>query len=92
MAKVKKTPARSTAKKSYSSPFSIYWAKDNYILLFSAIGLLILGYAVMSIGNWDSWVSLNISPIILIIAYVVLLPAAIFYNRRKKKDNPKPTS
>jgi len=85
MAKVKKTTVRTAQKKSHVSPFSIYWAKENYILLLAAFGFLVLGYVVMSMGNWDSWVSLNVSPMILLIAYVVLIPAAIFYNKRKKE-------
>lgn len=87
MAKVKKTSVRTPAKKTHSSPFSIYWAKDNYLILFAAIGVLLLGYIIMSMGNWNSWISLNISPLVLLIGYVLLLPAAIFMNRRKKKEN-----
>ncbi len=64
-------------KKSISSPFKDYWDKNNYILI--AIGLLVLtlGYIFMSQGNWDSFFSLTISPITLLIAYIIIIPLAI---------------
>ena len=45
--------------------------KKNKILLILAIVMLIIGYIIMGTGDK------TISPIILIIAYVVLIPAAI---------------
>ena len=38
----------------------------------------------MSIKPWNSFPALNISPVILIIAYVVIFPAAILYREKKK--------
>jgi len=80
--KIKK---KSTAvKKTLSSPFNIYWDKKNYLFLFSGFALLVVGYYVMSLGSWDSTESLILSPIILVIAYVLIFPLSIF---SKKKDS-----
>ncbi|HEX2866817.1 MAG TPA: hypothetical protein VHO03_07230 [Ignavibacteriales bacterium] len=79
-----------TVKKTYTSPFSTYWVKENYYLLVLGAVFLIVGYFVMSLGKWDNPVSLVLSPIILVIGYLFILPAAIFYRKRqnnKKADN-----
>jgi hypothetical protein len=73
-----------SAKKTAVSPFNIYWKKKNYILLFVGFILLFAGYYIMSIKPWNSFPALNISPVILIIAYVVIFPAAILFREKKK--------
>lgn len=72
-------------KKSLPSPFNIYWEKTNYLLFSLGLLLIIIGFYVMSLGEWDSTSSLVISPIILFIAFVIIIPSSIFY--RKKSDS-----
>lgn len=72
-------------KKSLPSPFNIYWDKTNYLLFGLGLLLIIIGFYVMSLGEWDSTSSLVISPIILFIAFVIIIPSSIFY--RKKSDS-----
>ena len=84
--KIKKKSA--APKKNLVFPFKIYWEKKNYIFLFLGFALLILGYYVMSIGPWDSTASLVISPIILVIAYILIFPLSIF---SKKKESVEKT-
>ncbi|MCU7495910.1 MAG: DUF3098 domain-containing protein [Ignavibacteria bacterium] len=89
MSKTVKKNAR-PVKKSYSSPFTNYWVKENYYLLILGAVILIAGFFVMSLGKWDNPVSLNLSPILLLIGYLVVLPAAIFFRKKqndKKADN-----
>ncbi len=64
-------------KKSISSPFKDYWNKNNYILIAIGLVVLTLGYIFMAQGNWDSFFPLNISPITLLIAYIIIIPLAI---------------
>ena len=52
--------------------------KLNVVLLIAAITITIIGYIIM--GTGDN----TISPILLIIAYVVLFPAAIVAGTKKK--------
>ncbi len=87
MAKTVKRKNIRTTKKASTSPFGIYWEKPNYFFLFLGFALLVIGYFVMSLGNWDSVAALTISPIILCIAYILIFPASILY--RKKEDNSK---
>ncbi len=82
----KKIAKKSTRiqKKQFRSPFTIYWDRYNYLLLAGGFLLVIIGFLFMNTGSWDSFESLFISPIILFIAYVLIIPASIWY--RKKKE------
>ena len=82
--KIKKKSA--ATKKNLVSPFNIYWDKKNYMFLFLGFGLLIIGYYVMSLGSWDSTESLIISPIILVIAYILIFPLAIFSKKKETAE------
>jgi mannose/fructose/N-acetylgalactosamine-specific phosphotransferase system component IIC len=84
---VKRKNIRAAKKVIASSPFNIYWNKKNYIFLFLGFVLLFAGYYFMSINPWNSFPALNISPVILIIAYVVIFPASILF--KGKKDDQK---
>jgi amino acid permease len=86
---VKKKNIR-TAKRTYSSPFGIYWEKKNYLFLFIGFALLIVGYFVMSLGEWNSTTALYISPVILFIAYFFIFPYSIFYRKKEAKEEIKP--
>lgn len=81
--KIKKRTIKQT-KKTRVSPFNIYWEKKNYFLLGLGVLVTILGFYFMTLGPWDSFSSLVISPIILFIAYIIIFPLSIFL--RKKKD------
>ena len=69
------------------SPFSIYWTKQNYYFLFLGFAVIILGFYFMSIGPWNSSTALVVSPILLIIGYLLIFPASIFYKKRTMKDS-----
>ncbi|MBI5730770.1 MAG: hypothetical protein HY963_06500 [Ignavibacteriales bacterium] len=77
-------------KKSISSSFIDYWNKNNYVLIASGLVVLTLGYIFMAQGNWDSFFSLTISPITLLLAYIIIIPLAILLKSSvfiKKKTN-----
>ena len=54
--------------------------KQNYIIFTAGILFIILGYFLMSIGEYDSFLSTRLSPIILITGYCILIPISIFKN------------
>jgi uncharacterized membrane protein YkgB len=76
-------------KKVFTSPFNIYWEKNNYYLLYGGIGIIIIGFYLMSVGPWNSFTSLVISPIVLIIGYIFVLPASIFYHKKNNTVDTK---
>ena len=82
--KIKKRTIKQTKKISVS-PFSIYWEKRNYYILFLGLIITVIGFYFMTMGSWDSFSSLVISPIILFIAYVIIFPLSIFLRKRSEK-------
>lgn len=82
--KIKKKSA--AVKKSLVSPFKIYWDKKNYMFLFLGFALLVIGYYVMSLNAWDSATSLVLTPIILIIAYILIFPLSIFSKKKEAAE------
>jgi len=57
--------------------------KVNYLLFALGIFLIILGYFVMGTGEVNSTQALSIAPIILLIGYLVVIPASILYKSKK---------
>lgn len=84
MAKIKKRVKSKTKK--IESPFKNYWTKNNYIILIAGLVILFYGYFLMNQGPWDNPVSLTIAPIVLLIAYLVVFPLAIYYTKRTKNN------
>ena len=60
------------------------FGKINYQLFGIGLLTIILGYVLMAIGETESIQSIKISPIILIIGYCILIPAAILVKPKEK--------
>ena len=71
-----------TSSKTLPSPFNMYWDRTNYLLFGLGIFLIILGFYFMGQGAWDSSSSLVISPILLFLGFVVVMPVSILYRKR----------
>jgi len=56
----------------------LHLGKVNFMLLALAAVLLIVGYFIMSFNE------ITVSPVILAIVYVVLIPFALLYQPQKK--------
>jgi dipeptide/tripeptide permease len=61
------------------------FGKINYQLFGIGLLTIILGYVLMAMGETESIQSIKISPIILIIGYCILIPAAILVKPKQKK-------
>ncbi len=83
MSKAQKNPK--DQKKNTKSPFNDYWHKMNYSFLIISLVVLIIGYYFMMNGAWNSTLSTSVSPIILLIVYLILIPLAIFLKPSSKK-------
>lgn len=88
--RIKKRTIKQT-KKTSVSPFNIYWDKKNYYLLALGLIVTIVGFYFMTIGPWDSFSSLVISPILLFIAYVIIFPLSIFLRKKSDKEQAQDT-
>lgn len=80
--KTKKKNVKTSAK-SLPSPFNIYWEKTNYLLFGLGALLIIFGFYFMSLGEWNSSSSLVVSPILLFLGFVVVMPASILYRKKE---------
>lgn len=66
------------------SPFKIYFDSTNYILLAAGMVALVIGFVLLSQKPWDSPSALVTAPLVLIAAYIVILPAAILFRSKTK--------
>jgi len=58
-------------------PFNKY----NYILFSVGLCIILLGYFLMGFGDVNSFQSVRLSPLILIIGYLIIIPLSIFYKK-----------
>ncbi len=79
MAKVKSK----NKSKVLTSPFKDYWNKQNYILFSLGLVIIVVGFILMSQDPWNNTISLTISPIVLLVAYIVVIPLSILYKKKK---------
>lgn len=77
---IKKSIQAATVK-----PAALSLTRINYLLFALAAFLLILGYIFMSIGPVNSFWSLTLSPIILVISYCVVFPLAILWQPKSRQ-------
>ena len=64
------------------------WAfgNTNYILFGAGLSLVIIGYFFMANGSVSSFQSLTLAPIMLFLGYIVVLPIALVYRDKKKRN------
>jgi hypothetical protein len=60
--------------------------KKNIILVAVGILLLVVGFVCLQQGPADNPVSLTVAPLILVLAYVVVIPMGILFGGKKKQD------
>ena len=83
--KTKKKNVKASSK-SLPSPFNMYWERTNYLLFGLGMFLIILGFYFMGQGEWDSSSSLVVSPILLFLGFVVVMPVSILYRKRSEEQ------
>ena len=53
--------------------------RRNLIIFFVGLFVLAVGFIMLSIGPWDNPLSRSVAPMILLLGYLILFPAAIFF-------------
>ena len=53
----------------------------NYWLFLIGVILIIIGYVIMYTGGVNSFKSLTLSPILLVLGYCFVIPISIFYKK-----------
>ncbi len=72
-------------RKSVSSSLKNSFRKENLYLFIASIAVIVLGYIALSRGPWNSFLSLTVAPILLVLGYCVMIPLSILYRKREKK-------
>jgi len=62
------------------------FGNTNYILFGAGLSLVIIGYFFMANGSVSSFQSLTLAPIMLFLGYIVVLPIALVYRNKEKRD------
>jgi len=60
---------------------------NNLKLYYGAVGVILLGYIFLSIGDANSLTSLTIGPIVLVLGYLVVMPFALLAGVGKKEND-----
>ena len=55
----------------------------NYVFFGIGIFIIVIGYLIMMLGDVDSFQSVKLAPIILLLGYAVIIPFSIFYRFKK---------
>ena len=59
--------------------FSWPYKRKNYVLFGVGVFVIIVGYLIMYLGDVNSFQSLVISPLLLLLGYLVIIPVALLY-------------
>lgn len=85
---LKKTnPSKTQMKKLQGKKSALPFTAENYYFFFAGLATIIVGYICMATGPVYGFLSLTVSPIIVCIGYLVLIPLALVY-RKKQEDQP----
>lgn len=78
---------RKTQKKAVKERLGLQfpWRQENYLLLLLGVVVIVLGFIFLSIGPVNSFWSMNMAPILLVLGYCVIVPVAILYRKREKE-------
>ena len=61
--------------------FSWPYKRKNYVLFGFGVFVIIVGYLIMYLGDVNSFQSLVISPLLLLLGYLVIIPVALLYKK-----------
>ena len=57
------------------------YKRKNYLLFGVGVFVIIVGYLIMYLGEVNSFQSLVISPLLLLVGYLVIIPMAILFKQ-----------
>ncbi len=82
MAKVKEKKKRAKERTSFRFPLT----RTNFLILAFGVIILAIGYIFMAIpDDPDAFLTRTLSPIILVIGYLVIIPIGLFYRDKKQQ-------
>lgn len=82
MAKPKEKEKRRATFQKHEIPFS----KKNFIVLIIGVITIFISFYLMAVGEVDSFIAVTLAPILLFIAYVIIIPYAILKKFKNGKN------
>src|SRR5258708_2257001 len=82
------TPAQRTRTPKGSSgvrPFNMPFEQKNIVFILIGIGVITLGYIIMGTSETMGFMALDVSPVVLLLGYLVVIPMGIMYGAHRKK-------
>lgn len=64
----------------------VAFSKWNFFFLLIGIALIFIGFYLMAIGGVDSFSAVTLAPILLFVAYVIIIPVAILKKFKNGKS------
>ena len=61
--------------------FSWPYKRKNYVLFGFGVFVIIVGYLTMYLGDVNSFQSLVVSPLLLLLGYLVIIPVALLFRK-----------
>lgn len=86
MARAARRRLRSRRSEKSKTKSQLPFTTHNYFIFGFGIVVLVFGYIFMSIGPVDSFWSLTLAPIVLVIGYVVIIPLSFLYHHKAIKQ------
>jgi len=77
----KKKEKRQRFQKEHVFPYT----KENTVMFLFGFIVVVAGYICLSKGPWNSFWSLTLAPILLVVGYCVIFPIALLYQKKKQK-------
>ena len=81
MAQIRSREIRKRARKSTLQTAVIPFDRVNYLLFAVGVIIILAGYWALSQPPANSFLSLTVAPILLVIGYCVIIPVAIMYRK-----------
>jgi hypothetical protein len=82
--------ARAAKGSSGVRPFNMPFEKKNITFILIGIAVITLGYIIMGMSETMGFMALDVSPIVLLIGYLVIIPMGIMYGAHRKKAEAQP--
>lgn len=80
-----KTESRTPPRKK-PAPESLPFTRSNYQIMIVGLVLIVAGYFALSQEPWDGVMPLVVAPILLVLGYIVVIPAGILYRSKKEEE------
>ena len=81
-----KKPQKSRTRRIGKQKAGLSLDSRNYLIAGIGILVIIVGYIFLAQPPVDSFWSLTLAPILLVLGYCVIVPVAILYRERQSKD------